>query len=131
MNWHPTRAWWQVLAKQSLQTQKAPLWTQIVSENMEREIHQVNDKINYHESQKDQKLFTKHNSSGKLRALIVFVDDIIVTRNDEAEIWKLKTNLVDEFDIKDLRNWKYFLGIQVACPQKETFIPNKTISLIC
>ena len=102
MNWHPTRAWWQVLAKQSLQTQKAPLWTQIVSENMEREIHQVNDKINYHESQKDQKLFTKHNSSGKSRALIVFVDDIIVTRNDEAEIWKLKTNLVDEFDIKDL-----------------------------
>lgn len=120
MNWHPTGAWWQVLAKQSLQTQEAPLW-----------IHQVNDKINYHESQKDQKLFTKHNSSGKSRALIVFVDDIIVTRNDEAEIWKLKTNLVDEFDIKDLRNWKYFLGIQVACPQKETFIPNKTISSIC
>ena len=48
-------------------------------------------------------------------ALIVYVDDIIVTGNDEEEIQRLKTYLSNEFEIKDLGSLKYFLVNEVAC----------------
>ena len=72
-------------------------------------------RINYHPSQRDHTLFIKHNSFGKLMALIVYVDDIIVTGNDEEEIQRLKTYLSNEFEIKDLGSLKYFLVNEVAC----------------
>ena len=71
-------------------------------------------RMNYHKSQGDHTLFIKHNSSGKLIVLIVYMDNIIVTGNDEGEIQRLKTYLSNEFEIKDLRRLKYFLGIEVA-----------------
>ena len=56
----------------------------------------------------------KHNSSGKLITLIAFRDNIIVTRNDEREIQRLKTYMSNEFEIKDLESLKYFLRIEVT-----------------
>ena len=46
--------------------------------------------------------------------LIVYVDDIIVTRNNLTEIGNLKDSLAIEFKIKNLGNLRYFLGIEVA-----------------
>ena len=43
-------------------------------------------RMNYHQSQGDHTLFIKHNSFGKLTTLMVYMDDIIVTGNDEGEI---------------------------------------------
>ena len=71
-------------------------------------------KIKCHQSQGYHTLCIKHNSSSKLIALIVYVDDIIVTGNDKGEIQRLKTYLSNEFEIKDLRRLKYFLGIEAA-----------------
>ena len=79
-------------------------------------------RMNYHQSQGDHTSFIKHNSSGKLTALIVYVDDIIVTRNDEGEIQRLKTYLSNEFEIKDLGSLKYFLEIEVARSKGGIFI---------
>ncbi|KAJ0675133.1 putative RNA-directed DNA polymerase [Helianthus annuus] len=45
--------------------------------------------------------------------LLVYVDDIIVTGNSDVEIVKIKKQLSDSFQIKDLGVLKYFLGIEV------------------
>ena len=79
-------------------------------------------RMNYHQSQGDHTLFIKHNSSGKLTALIVYVDDIIVTGNDEWEIQRLKTSLSNESEIKDLGSLKYFLRIEVTHSKGGIFI---------
>ena len=46
--------------------------------------------------------------------LIVYVDDIVVTGDDLLGIRVLKEKMAQEFQIKDLRILKYFLGIEVA-----------------
>ncbi|CAL8152107.1 unnamed protein product [Prunus armeniaca] len=51
---------------------------------------------------------------GKLTVLIVYVDDIIVTGNDTEAQLKLQKYLSQEFEMKDLGDLKYFLGIEVA-----------------
>nr|GEU88102.1 ribonuclease H-like domain-containing protein [Tanacetum cinerariifolium] len=48
-----------------------------------------------------------------LYALLVYVDDIIITGNNSSEIEKLKAFLNTKFRIKDLGRLKYFLGIEV------------------
>ena len=50
----------------------------------------------------------------KVITLIVYVDDIVLTGNDPAEMEKLKRRLAKEFEIKDLGKLKYFLGTEVA-----------------
>ena len=40
--------------------------------------------------------------------------EFILTRDDKAEISQLKQRIGDEFEIKDLRNLKYFLRMEVA-----------------
>ncbi|CAN1837958.1 Retrovirus-related Pol polyprotein from transposon TNT 1-94 [Linum perenne] len=68
----------------------------------------------YYHCQSDHTLFVKHSKSGKLAILIVYVDDIIITGDDTEEIQQLKQSLAKEFDLKDLGELKYFLGMEVA-----------------
>ncbi|RVW12523.1 Retrovirus-related Pol polyprotein from transposon TNT 1-94 [Vitis vinifera] len=55
---------------------------------------------------------------GKMAILIVYVDDIILSGNDMEELQKLKKYLSKEFEVKDLGNLKYFLGMEVARSRK-------------
>ena len=79
-------------------------------------------RMNYHQSQEDHTLFIKHNPFSKLTVLVVYVDDIIVTGNDEWEIQRLKTSLSNESEIKDLGSLKYFLRIEVTHSKGGIFI---------
>ncbi|CAL8995150.1 unnamed protein product [Prunus brigantina] len=65
------------------------------------------------ESNADHTLFLKRDGK-KLTALIVYVDDIVVTGNDTGEQLKLQKYLSQEFEMKDLGYLKCFLGIEVA-----------------
>ena len=58
-------------------------------------------KRGYIQSNADHTLFYKHATS-KVAILIVYVDDIVITRNDIAEIVDLKKYLAQEFEVKDL-----------------------------
>jgi len=63
-------------------------------------------------------LFTKRSIEDKISVLIVYVDDIILTGDDIVEMSRLKQNLAKEFEIKDLGQLKYFLGMEVARSKK-------------
>lgn len=67
-------------------------------------------------------MFYKHMTSNRIAIFIVYVDDIIVTRNDDAEIYHLKKKLVAAFEVKKLGPLKYFLGIIFAWSKKGIFI---------
>ncbi|RVX14584.1 Retrovirus-related Pol polyprotein from transposon TNT 1-94 [Vitis vinifera] len=75
-------------------------------------------KLGYKQGQADHTLFVKKSHAGKLAILIVYVDDIILSGNDMGELQKLKKYLSEEFEVKDLGNLKYFLGMEVARSRK-------------
>ena len=72
----------------------------------------------YHQCQTDDTMFVKHGAGNKIAILIVYVDDIIITGNDDEEISRLKIKLGTEFELKDLGEMKYFLGMEVARSSK-------------
>ena len=51
-------------------------------------------------------------SSGQCIYLIVYVDDIVITSNDQDGIERLKQHFFSHFPTKDLGKLKYFLGIE-------------------
>ena len=51
---------------------------------------------------------------GRTVITIVYVDDIILIEDHDQEIGKFKSLLTHEFEIKDLRNLKYFLGMEIV-----------------
>ncbi|RVW94062.1 Retrovirus-related Pol polyprotein from transposon RE1 [Vitis vinifera] len=59
-------------------------------------------------------LFIKHSKKGEMTLFIVYVDDIIITGDDEEGIGNLKKLLAREFEIKDLGQLRYFLGMEVG-----------------
>lgn len=65
--------------------------------------------LGYSQSQADHTMFVKQSTSNQRAILIVYVDDIILTGDDFAE---LKNFLAKEFEIKDLGNLGYFLGME-------------------
>jgi len=68
---------------------------------------------NYTTSTADHSLFLKHTGSNTT-ALLVYVDDIVLTSNDKAEIDHITLMLNQQFKIKNLGNLTYFLGLEVA-----------------
>ena len=70
--------------------------------------------MKFQQIQGDHFLFIKRANNGKVTALMVIVDDIIVTGDYFKEINLLKGWLAREFGIKDLGRLRYFLGIEVA-----------------
>jgi hypothetical protein len=69
--------------------------------------------MGYKQCNGDHTVFYRH-SGRRITILAVYVDDIIITGDDEVEIKCLKTNLSKEFEVKDLGQLKYFLGIEIA-----------------
>ena len=73
------------------------------------------------QSQGDHTLFIKHSNSGGVTSLLIYVDDIIITGNNENERQTLRQCLSKEFEVKELERLKYFLQIEVAHSKKGIF----------
>ncbi|KAL5577449.1 hypothetical protein UlMin_019148 [Ulmus minor] len=69
----------------------------------------------------DSSLFVKANK-GKLAIVLVYVDDLIITGDDEAEILRTKENLSVRFQMKELGQLKHFLGLEVDRTQEGIFL---------
>lgn len=67
--------------------------------------------LGYKQSQGDHTLFIKHAQNVKLTLLLVYVDDMIITGNDEFRKKILRKELAAQFEMKDLGKLKYFLGM--------------------
>ncbi|MCR2847942.1 hypothetical protein KN825_15305, partial [Weizmannia coagulans] len=71
-------------------------------------------RFGYTQSHTDHTMFIKHLVGGGRAILIVYVDDIILTGDHQEELQRLKLFLAKEFEVKDLGNLKYFLGMEIA-----------------
>lgn len=58
-------------------------------------------------------LFTKTSREGKILIVILYVDDLKFTGNDELMFLEFKNSMVREFDMTDLGKMRYFLGVEV------------------
>jgi hypothetical protein len=78
----------------------------------------------YKQCNGDHKVFYRH-SERRITILAMYVDDIVITRDDAIEIRCLKDNLSEQFEVKDLGQLKYFLGIEVARSPKDIFLSQR------
>ncbi|KAG7597976.1 Retrotransposon Copia-like N-terminal [Arabidopsis suecica] len=70
-------------------------------------------KLGFQKSHTDHTLFVR-NINGKYVAVLVYVDDIIITANDDDTVSTLKLDLQKAFKLRDLGTLQYFLGLEIA-----------------
>lgn len=61
----------------------------------------------------DYAMFTRSSPQG-LAILLLYVDDMIITGDDQATIASLQHHLQQQFEMKDLGPLRYFLGLEIA-----------------
>ena len=81
-------------------------------------------KYGFTQSNSDHTLFLKHRL-GKVTALIIYVDDMIITGDDIEEIARLQGQLATEFEMENLEGLKYFLGIEVTRSKQGIFLSQR------
>ena len=73
---------------------------------------QAVEKFGLQKSKSDHSVFYRNSSLGII-LLVVYVDDIVITRSDSIGISSLKFFLLGQFHTKDLGMLRYFLGVEV------------------
>ena len=69
----------------------------------------------------DSSLFVK-GREGRITIVLVYVDDLIITGDNETEVQQTKTNLSVRFQMKDLGELKHFLGLEVDRTKNVLFL---------
>ena len=69
-------------------------------------------------------VFTKGSSNTTVAFLVLYVDDILLIGNDVGHLTDIKKWLATQFQMKDLGNAQYVLGIQIVQNRK-----NKTLAM--
>ncbi|KAL1206311.1 Retrovirus-related Pol polyprotein from transposon RE2 [Cardamine amara subsp. amara] len=82
----------------------------------------------FRRSEADHTLFTYQSTQGII-VVLVYVDDLIISGNDQAGIQETKFFLKSVFDIKDLGELKYFLGIEICRSPEGLFLSQRKYSL--
>ncbi|RDX93333.1 putative mitochondrial protein, partial [Mucuna pruriens] len=80
-------------------------------------------------SEADHSVFYCHSTFSKCVYLVVYVDDIVITGNDDIKIFHLKQFLFIHFQTKDLDHLKYFLDIEVAQSKEGIVISQRKYAL--
>ena len=73
-------------------------------------------------------LFTLINKQG-IVVILINVDDIIITGSDKEGITSTKAFLKSTFDIKDLDELEYFLGIKICRSNEGLFLTQRKYTL--
>jgi hypothetical protein len=67
--------------------------------------------IGFHVSDANHSLYVRKSDEG-IMVIIIYVDDLIVGGDNEKEVEHVKSLLKQKFDMKDLGELKFFLGIE-------------------
>ncbi|KAL5539581.1 hypothetical protein UlMin_044002 [Ulmus minor] len=86
------------------------------------------NKFGFKQSQADHSLFTKV-CEDSFTAILLYVDDMIITGNNKRAIDDVKSFLGSCFKLKDLGFLKYFLGIEIARSQMGISINQRKYTL--
>ena len=78
----------------------------------------------FKQSNSNHTLFLKHRQR-MVTTLIIYFDDMIITRNDKEEITILQRHLATKFEMKNLSGLKYFMGIKVVQSSQGTFLSQR------
>ncbi|KAG7599419.1 Integrase catalytic core [Arabidopsis suecica] len=86
----------------------------------------------FKKSESDHTLFTLRSSQG-IVVVLIYVDDLIISGDNNEGIASTKSFLKSTFDIKDLGELKYFLGIEVCRSPEGLFLSQRkyTLDLLC
>lgn len=82
----------------------------------------------FSQSSSDHCLFIK-NTTESFTALLVYVDDVLITGTSKKEINDVKNYLQKTFTIKDLGYARYFLGLEITCGTEGTYINQRKYTL--
>lgn len=87
--------------------------------------------LGFKKSNSDYTLFIRHRG-GIYTAVLVYVDDIIIASNTDADVDQLKFHLSEAFKLRDLGPLKYFLGLEIARSSKGIAVCQRkyTLSLL-
>ena len=84
---------------------QAPLaWNAKITQRLRR--------MGFATSKSNSSLFIRQGQSGPI-SLLLYVDDLVITGTDLEKIGHVKSQLAASFDMKDLGDLHYFLGIEV------------------
>ncbi len=61
--------------------------------------------------------------------IVIYVDDLIITRDSDENIFDLKKLLKQKFEMKDLGELRYFLGIEVIQSPKGIWLLQRQYAL--
>jgi hypothetical protein len=76
----------------------------------------------------DFSLYVKKTDRG-IVVIVIYVDDLIITKDSYADIFDLKKLLKQKFEMKDLGELHYFLGIEVTQSPKGIWLLQKQYAL--
>ncbi|CAM8975868.1 unnamed protein product [Rhodiola kirilowii] len=110
-------------------------WIYIVKRNSDGTIQRYKARLSealisfgFTQSQNDHSLFT-YNKEGIFLALLVYVDDVILTGTSSDIIQKVKAFIHDLFKIKDLCQLRYFLGFEMSRSDDGLFLNQRKFAL--
>ena len=75
----------------------------------------------FKQSRSDYSLFTKK-MNGLYTFVLVYVDDLLISGDDQSSVAAIKSHLHTTFTIKDLGLARYFLSIELARSSQGTFL---------
>ena len=96
-----------------MQIEQEFVWLKASFKTVEHRAHKIPQTNKLFQFKRDYSLFCKEENE-KMCAILVYVDDILITGDDIESIAQLKIELNKEFTSKDLGEMIFFLGLKVC-----------------
>ncbi|MCO5547345.1 hypothetical protein L7F22_000794 [Adiantum nelumboides] len=84
--------------------------------------------IGFHMADADHSLYVRKTENG-IVIICIYVDDLIIGGDNEGEIMHVKSLLKKEFDMKDLGELRYFLGIEIIHTKEGIWLSQRQYAL--
>jgi hypothetical protein len=104
-----------------MQANQSTLWPQVSLRAWYTALKSAILQLGFHNSKADSSLFIYRDES-ILCYLIVYMDDLFITRNNPSFVHSVIQQLVAMFSLKDMGSLHYFLGIKVIPNPTKLFI---------